>query len=90
MLVRTMIQETGCDVDTKRIRWVKVHPDYEILFRPINGLQQGEGRRYWIQVQGADEDNHDIGAVMEKKGVQVKTSVPMSHNALTSVEEFVK
>jgi len=32
ILVRTMIQEAGCDVGTKRFLWVKVNPDYEILF----------------------------------------------------------
>ena len=39
MLVRTMIQEVGCDVGTKRIMWVKVSPDYEILFRLMDSLR---------------------------------------------------
>src|SRR3990170_3180855 len=49
MLVRTMIQEAGCDVESKRIMWVKVNPDYEILFRLMDGLQPDAGRRYWIK-----------------------------------------
>jgi len=39
MVVRTMIQEVGCDVGTKRILWVKVNRDYEILFRLKDGLR---------------------------------------------------
>lgn len=41
MLVRTMIQEVGRDVGTKRIEWVKINPDYKILFR----LMDGQGLR---------------------------------------------
>jgi hypothetical protein len=43
MLVRTMIQEAGCDVGIKRIVWVKVNLDYEILFRLMDGLQPEPG-----------------------------------------------
>jgi len=53
MLVRTMIQEAGCDVVTKSIVWVKVNPDYEILFRLMEGLQPDAGRRYWIREYSA-------------------------------------
>jgi hypothetical protein len=51
MLVRTMVQEVGCDVGTKRIVWVKVKPDYEILFRLMDRLDPGVERRYWIREQ---------------------------------------
>jgi hypothetical protein len=61
MLVRTMIQEAGCDVGTKRIVWVKVNPDYEILFRLMDGLQPDAERRYWIREHGAEVDIVDIG-----------------------------
>ena len=44
MLVRTMIQEAGCGVVTKRIVWVKVNPDYEIIYRPMEGLRPDAGR----------------------------------------------
>ena len=39
MLVRTMIQEAGCDVGSKRIMWVMVNPDFEILFRLMDELR---------------------------------------------------
>ena len=46
MLVRTMVQEASCDVGTKRIVWVRVNPDYEILFRLIGELRPDEEQRY--------------------------------------------
>jgi hypothetical protein len=56
MLVRTMSQEAGCDVGTKRIMWVKVNPDYEILFRWMDGLRPDNERRYWIREQGTERN----------------------------------
>jgi len=45
MLVRTMIQEVGCDVGSKRILWVKVNLNFEVLFRLMDGLRAYTGRR---------------------------------------------
>ena len=66
-LARMMIQEAGCDVGTKRIVWVKVNPDYEILFRLMDGLRPDAGRRYWIREQGAHEDIVDISRSPEER-----------------------
>jgi hypothetical protein len=82
MLVRTMIQEAGCDVGTKRIVWVKVNPDYEILFRLMDGLQPDAGRRYWIREHSAEVDIVDIGEEMGQMATEVKIAFPMSHNVL--------
>lgn len=60
MLVRTMVQEVDCDVGTKRIVWVKVRPDYEILFRLMDGLNPGIERHYWIREQGIDAYSGEI------------------------------
>jgi hypothetical protein len=90
MLVRTMIQEAGCDVGTKRIVWVKVNPDYEILFRLMEGLQPDAGRRYWIQEHGAGVNIGDIGEELGQMETEVKIAFPVSHNVLTIVEEYVK
>ncbi len=78
LLVRTMLQEVGCDVGTKRIVWVKVNPDYEILFRLMDGLQPDAGRRYWIREQGTEEDICDIGEDLGQMGTEVKIAFPMS------------
>ena len=80
MLVRTMIQEVGCDVGTKRIVWVKVNPDYEILFRLMDRLHPDTGRRYWIREHGAEGNIVDIGEEMGQTVPEVKIAFPMSHN----------
>ena len=90
MLVRTMIQEAGCDVGTKRIVWVKVNPDYEILFRLMDGLRPDAGRRYWIREHSAEVDIGDIGEDMGQMATEVKIALPMSHNVLTIIEEYVQ
>jgi hypothetical protein len=90
MLVRTMIQEAGCDMGSKRIVWVKVNPDYEILFRLMDGLRADIGRRYWIKDNSADGDICDPGEDMGQMATEVKIVFPMSHNVLTIVEEYVQ
>jgi len=90
LLVRTMIQEAGCDVGTKKIIWVKVSPDFEILFRLMDGLRPDTGRRYWIEHIEPKEDNSDKEEDLGQVGLEVKISSTMAHNALTSVEEYVQ
>jgi hypothetical protein len=90
MQVRTTIQEAGCDVGTKRIVWVKVNPDYEILFRLMDELQPDARRRYWIRDHGAKVDIVDIGEDLGQMETGVKIALPMSHNILTRTEEYVK
>ena len=90
MLVRTMIQEVGCDVGSKRIVWVKVNPDYEILFRLMDRLRPDAGRRYWIREQGAEGNIVDIGEEMRQTVTEVKIAFPVSHNTLTIAEEYAQ
>jgi hypothetical protein len=82
MLVRTMIQEAGCNVGTKCIIWVKVNPDYEILFRLMEGLRADTGRRYWIKDNSAEVDICDTGEDMGQMATEVKIPLQMSHNDL--------
>jgi hypothetical protein len=77
-------------VGTKRIVWVKVNPDYEILFRLMDRLRPDGGRRYWIREQGAEGNIIDIGEEMRQTVTEVKIAFPVSHNTLTSVEEYVQ
>jgi hypothetical protein len=85
-----MIQGAGCDVGTKRIVWVKVNPDYEILFRLMDGLHPDTARRSWIRKQGPEVDVVDMGEELGQIATEVKIAFLMSHNALTSVEEYVQ
>ncbi len=90
MLVRSMIQEVGCDVSTKKIVWVKVNPDFEILFRLMDGLFPDNGRKYLVRTLETKEVNSTNEEDKGQMGVEVKISAPMSHNALTRVEEYVQ
>ena len=90
MLVRTITQEVGCDMGTKRIVWFKVNPDYEILFRLMDRLRPDAGRCYWIKEQGAEGILVDIGEEMRQKVMEVKIAFPVSHNTLTIAEEYVQ
>jgi hypothetical protein len=69
---------------------VKVNPDYEILFRLMNRLCPDAGRRYWIRVQGAEGNIVDIGEELGQIAIEVKIAFPMSHNSLTTIEEYVQ
>jgi hypothetical protein len=80
MLVRTMLQEAGCDVGSKRIVWVKVNPDYEILFRLMDRLRPDAERRYWIREQGAAGNIVGTGEEKEQVVTEVKIAFPVSHN----------
>ena len=70
--------------------WVKVNPDYEILFRLIGGLRSDAGRRYWIKGHGAEVDIDDMGEDMGQMATEVKIALPMSHNSLTTIKEYVQ
>jgi len=75
-------------VGTKRFVWVKVNPDYEILFRLMDGLRPDTERRYWIREQGAEADIGDMGKELGQMATEVKIAFPMSHNTLTRAEEY--
>jgi len=79
MLERTMIQEVGCDVGAKRCLWVKVNPDFEILFRLMDGLRPDTGRSYWISEHVIEGNTCDMGEDMGHKMTEVKIALPMSH-----------
>jgi hypothetical protein len=90
LLVRTMIQEAGCDVGVKRLLWVKVNPDYDILFRLMDNLRAEAGGRYWIIEPGAEEKDGEIGVTVGQMPASLQIAIPVSHNALTSIEEYVQ
>ena len=90
MWVHTMLQEAGFNVDTKRIIWGKVNPNYEVLFRLMDRLRLDAGRRYWIRERGAEGDIGDMGEYMGQMATEVKIALPMPHNTLTRAEEYIE
>jgi len=77
-------------VESKCIMWMKVNPDFEILFRLKNRLRADTGRRYWIKDNSAEVDICDTGEDMGQMATEVKMALSMSHNIVTCVEEYVQ
>jgi hypothetical protein len=65
------------------IVWVKVNPDYEILFRLMDGLRPDAERRYWIREHGAEGVIVDIGEDLGQEGMEVKIAFPVSDKTYT-------
>jgi len=70
--------------------WVKVNPDYEIIFRLMDGLQSDAGRRYWINEYSVEGDIGDIKEDLGQMATEVKIAFQVSHNTLTIIEEYVQ
>ena len=68
----------------------KAHPDFDVLFQLLNNLRVDEQRRFWITYPEADEDACDIREDLGQMGTEVKIAFPMSHNSLTTIEEYVQ
>jgi ferredoxin len=83
-------RKQAATLGTERIVWVKVNPDYEILFRLMDGHRPDTERRYWIREPGKDGNICDIGEEMRQMATEVKIAFPVSHNTLTIVEEYVR
>ena len=69
---------------------VRACPDYKPLFSILDGLRPDNGRRYWISEQSIEVNTCDMGEDMGHTETEVKIALPMSHNTLTRVKEYVK
>jgi hypothetical protein len=69
---------------------VKVNPDFEILFRLMDGLRAENGRRYWISEHVIELNTCDLGEDLGHTVTEVKIAFPISHNSLTSAEEHIQ
>ena len=47
-LIRLMIQEAACDLESKQILWVKFKREFEPLYELLDSLRPDEDHRYWI------------------------------------------
>ena len=89
-LTRLMIQEVGVDVARKRAVWIKTRPDFDMLFQLLNNLTVDEHRRFWISYPEVDEDTCEIWEDVGQMATEVQIPIPVSHNTLTSIEEYVQ
>jgi hypothetical protein len=56
----------------------------------MDGLRADTGRRYSISEQYIEENTCDMEDDMRHTVTEVEIALPMSHNTLTSAEEYVK
>ena len=89
-LTRLMTQEVGVDVARKRAVWIKTRPDFDMLFQLLNNLTVDEHRRFWISYPEVDEDTCEIWEDVGQMATEVQIPIPVSHNTLTSIEEYVQ
>ena len=85
-LAHVLLQEVGCDIPAKLIRWVKVRPEYEPLFDLLGGLSKNGERRYWI----AHPTVPDEDPVKDPDKAQTPSLPSASHNSLTTGEEHLQ
>ncbi len=89
-LVHVMIQEVGVDMAAKCMLWVRARSDYEPLFSILDGLRLDSERRYWIERREVEGNNSDIEEDTEQMSTGVEILLTMSHNTLTSAEEYIQ
>jgi len=85
-----MIQEVGVDLAAKSMLWVKACPDDEPLFSILDGLRLDSVRRYWIERREVEGNKSDIKADAGHMSTGVEILLPVSHNTLTSAEEYIQ
>jgi hypothetical protein len=73
-----------------RLLWVRVRSDYKLLFSFLDGLRVSIRHSFWSSEQSIEVNTCDMGEDMGHTVKKVKIALPMSHNTLTRVEEYVK
>ncbi len=71
-------------------KWVRAHPDYEPLFSILESFFVDTRQCFWSSEQSIDLNTCDIGEDMGNTVKEVKISLTMSYNTLTSAEEDIK
>jgi hypothetical protein len=83
-------QEVGVDMAAKCMLWVRVRPDYEPLFSILDSLCRDSERRYWIKRKVMEKNISDIQVDSGQMSIGVEILLKMSHNTLTSTEEYIQ
>jgi hypothetical protein len=77
-------------VGSKRILWEKVNPDFEVLFRLMDGLHSDNGRRYWSSDLSIEVNTCDMRVDIGQMITVVEILLTMSHKTLACVEEDIQ
>jgi hypothetical protein len=70
--------------------WVRILSECGVLFRLLPNLRVDGKSRYWVDLSVAHGHNWDTREDKGQMNTEVKIAFPMSHNVLTSVEEYVQ
>jgi hypothetical protein len=70
--------------------WLTVRPGYEPLFSILDGLRPDSERRYWIERREVEGNNCDIKENAGQMSTGVEILLPVSHNTLTSAQEYIQ
>ena len=65
--------------------WVKVRPDYELLFSILDGLRVSIRYSFWMSEQSTEVNTCDMGEDLGLTVTEVKIAFPMAHNTLTTI-----
>jgi len=70
--------------------WVMARSDYIPLFSILDGLCLDSERHYWIERKVMEGNISDIQVDYGRMSTSVEILRTVSHNTLTSVEEYVQ
>jgi hypothetical protein len=65
-------------------------PGCEPLFSFLDGLRVSIRHSFWMSEQSIEVNTCDMGEDMGHTVTEVKIALPMSHNTLTIIEEYIK
>ena len=72
----------------KHLLWVKINPDYEILFRLMDNLHPEARGRYSVVKHDSEGNPGEAGTISGEIATEIQGAIPVPHNTLTSVEEY--
>jgi hypothetical protein len=70
--------------------WVRILSEYDVLFRLLPNLRVDGKSRYWVDLSVAHGHNWDTREDKGQINTEVKIVFPMSNNALTIDQEYIK
>ncbi len=72
------------------VLWGKGLPELRPLFSFLDDLRVSIRHSFWMSEQSIVVNTCDMGEDLGHTVTEVKIALPMSHNTLTTIEEYVK
>ena len=80
----------GVDITAICVLLVRVCLNCESLISFLDSFCVDTRQCFWSSEQGIEVNTCDMGEDMRRTVTEVKIALPVSHNTLTRVEEYVK